>query len=72
MGYGIIKIEGTKISLLDVGAVKMSALKTHELKLKQVFDSMIELIDKHHPDHLAIKPFMKSVVQQRSCMDFWI
>ena len=44
MGYGIIKIEGTKISLLDVGAVKMSALKTHELKLKQVFDSMIELI----------------------------
>ena len=55
MGYGVIKIEGTKISLLDVGAVKMASLKTHEIKLKQVYDSMIELIDKHHPDHLAIE-----------------
>lgn len=55
MGYGVIKTEGSKISLIDIGAIKMSSLKTHELKLKQVFDSMMELIEKHHPDHLAIE-----------------
>jgi len=25
----------------------------------------------NHPDHQAIKPFMKAIVAQRQCMDFW-
>jgi hypothetical protein len=25
----------------------------------------------NHPDHMAIKPFMKAIVSQRQCMDFW-
>ena len=25
----------------------------------------------NHPDHIAIKPFMKAIVAQRQCMDFW-
>jgi hypothetical protein len=25
----------------------------------------------NHPDHMAIKPFMKAIVAQRQCMDFW-
>jgi hypothetical protein len=25
----------------------------------------------NHPDHLGIKPFMKDIVAQRQCMDFW-
>ena len=24
----------------------------------------------NHPDHIAIKPFMKAIVAQRQCMDF--
>jgi len=25
----------------------------------------------NHPDHIAIKPFMKAIVAKRQCMDFW-
>ena len=25
----------------------------------------------NHPNHQAIKPFMKAIVAQRQCMDFW-
>ena len=46
---------------------------TSDLILNSVFKDEATLkAYQNHPDHLAIKPFMKSVVQQRSCMDFWI
>lgn len=43
------------MTLLDIGAIKFSADKVHEQKLKDIYDEMILLIDKHHPDHLAIE-----------------
>lgn len=55
MGFGVIKIVNSKLFLLDIGAIKFSPLKNHEQKLKEIYDVMIDLIEKHHPDHLAIE-----------------
>ncbi len=55
MGFGVIKITNSKMHLLDIGAIKFSPLKNHEQKLKEIYDVMIAIIDKHHPDHLAIE-----------------
>jgi hypothetical protein len=33
-------------------------------------DAQVLAAYQNHPDHLAIKPFMKAVVQERRCMDF--
>jgi hypothetical protein len=61
------------IQLFEVG------LKTDELDctcdviLNSVFkDESALMAYQNHPDHIAIKPFMKAIVAQRQCMDFWI
>ena len=36
----------------------------------QLDDAQVLAAYQNHPDHLAIKPFMKAVVQERRCMDF--
>ncbi len=44
---------------------------THDLLLHMLLDdAQVLAAYQNHPDHLAIKPFMKAVVQDRSCMDF--
>ena len=55
MGFGVIKVANNRLTLLDIGSVKFSTLKNHEQKLKEIYDVMITLINKHHPDHLAIE-----------------
>ena len=35
-----------------------------------VDDAQVLAAYQNHPDHVAIKPFMKAVVQERRCMDF--
>ena len=44
---------------------------TNDLVLHMLVDSAHVLTAyQNHPQHLAIKPFMKAVVQERRCMDF--
>ena len=44
---------------------------TNDLVLHMlVDDAQVLAAYQNHPDHLAIKPFMKAVVQERRCMDF--
>ena len=64
MGFGIIQITGTKMSLLELGVLKLAKLETHPDKLKEIFESSIRLIEKHKPDELAIEaPFFGKNVQ---------
>lgn len=55
MGYGVIRVCGAKATLLDLGNVDMRRITDRYLKLKQVFLSVTELIDRHLPDELAIE-----------------
>ena len=55
MGYGIIKVQGKKLSLLTLGVVKLNKLSNHALKLQKIFKKTIALIDEYHPDDLAIE-----------------
>ena len=44
---------------------------TNDLVLHMLLDDAQVLADYQiHPQHVAIKPFMKAVVQERRCMDF--
>ena len=43
---------------------------TNDLVLHMLLDdAQVLAAYQNHPDHLAIKPFMKVVVQERRCMD---
>jgi hypothetical protein len=44
---------------------------TNDLVLHMLLDdAQVLAAYQNHPQHVAIKPFMKAVVQERRCMDF--
>ena len=64
MGYGIIEVLGKKITLLSLGVLKLNKVEGHALKLKNIFEQTSSLIDRYHPDELAIEaPFFGKNVQ---------
>ena len=64
MGYGLILVDGKNISLLDFGEINMSKIKDHSLKLDKVYKSVINIIEVHKPDEIAIEaPFFGKNVQ---------
>lgn len=55
MGYGLIAQKSKTIKLIDAGVIKLSKLENQALKLKNIFQSSLDLIEKYHPDELAIE-----------------
>lgn len=64
MGYGVIKVDGGKFSLISHGVIHLSKYSDHALKLKVIFDKVTGLIGQYHPDELSIEaPFFGKNVQ---------
>ena len=64
MGYGVLSVEDKKAHIETMGVLKLDKFDNHYLRLKQIFDRVIRLIDSYHPDELAIEaPFFGKNVQ---------
>ena len=64
MGFGLIKEVGNKMSLLLLNELILNKLDDHYLRLKHIFERTIDLIEKYHPDEIAIEaPFFGKNVQ---------
>jgi crossover junction endodeoxyribonuclease RuvC len=64
MGYGIVCIKGSKMEVLQYGVIHLSKYAGHELRLKKIFDRVINLIDEYKPDDVALEaPFFGKNVQ---------
>jgi crossover junction endodeoxyribonuclease RuvC len=64
LGYGLIHIQGKKISLITFGIIQLSKLPTQNDKLKRIFDRLDGLITEFKPDEMAIEaPFFGKNVQ---------
>ena len=64
MGYGVILIKGTALSLVQFGVIHLSKLDSHELRLKKIFDRVLGLVDEFSPDEVALEaPFYGKNVQ---------
>ncbi|WP_430811526.1 MULTISPECIES: crossover junction endodeoxyribonuclease RuvC [unclassified Carboxylicivirga] len=64
MGYGIIKTVGNKAEMLSMGVLELHKYNDHYLKLKKIFERVVQLVDTYHPDELAIEaPFYGKNVQ---------
>ncbi|WP_400191432.1 crossover junction endodeoxyribonuclease RuvC [Hymenobacter sp. B81] len=65
MGYAIIEVTGQRVQVLRYDVINLKSLGTnHAVKLKKIFDRMIELIEEFLPDELAIEaPFYGTNVQ---------
>ena len=64
MGYSLILQQDKHLSLLRMGVLKLKQYDNQALKLKKIFERVLELIDEYHPDELAIEaPFFGKNVQ---------
>lgn len=64
MGYGVLRITGTKPELLAMGVIDLREYGDHYLKLRRIFERVIGIIESYLPDELAIEaPFFGKNVQ---------
>jgi len=64
MGYGIIKAGKKAPILIALGDISLGKFKDHYIKIREIFDRTLRLIDQYHPDELAIEaPFYGKNVQ---------
>lgn len=64
MGYGVILVRGSALSLLQFGVIRLSKFDSHELRLKKIFDRVLGLVDEFSPDEVALEaPFYGKNVQ---------
>ena len=64
MGYGVLKIEGTKASVVAMGVVDLRKSGDMYLKLGRIFERVTGIIDSFLPDEMAIEaPFFGKNVQ---------
>ena len=64
MGYGIIRVNGNKIDLLQYGVIHLKKYIGYELKLKKIFERVLAIVDEFNPDEVALEaPFYGKNVQ---------
>lgn len=64
MGYGVILVQGSKLSVLQLGVIHLSKYSSHELKLKKIFERVTHIIEEFEPDEVALEaPFYGKNVQ---------
>ena len=64
MGYGVIGINGKKMTLISMGHIDLRKIVGHDQKLKKIFERTLYLVDEYKPNILAIEaPFFGKNVQ---------
>jgi crossover junction endodeoxyribonuclease RuvC len=64
MGYGLIKVEGNKMSLLELGVLQPGKINDTYKKLQLIYNTVSGLITKYQPSTFAIEaPFFGKNVQ---------
>lgn len=64
MGYGILGINGNKLSPVFLGAIELNKLGDHYIRLARIYERVTGIIEHFLPDELAIEaPFYGKNVQ---------
>jgi crossover junction endodeoxyribonuclease RuvC len=64
MGYGIISIDKSKVSLVEMGVLHLSKYKDHSERLHYIFERVSALVQIHNPAIVALEaPFFGKNVQ---------
>ncbi len=64
MGYGLIHVRKSGYELLQYGVIHLNKYRNHEVKLKKIFERVLNIIDEFKPDEVAIEaPFYGKNVQ---------
>ena len=68
MGYGLITVDGKKMKLLHMDELVMKSKDNHYLRLQNIFEKTIEIIDNFHPDEMALEVMYVVVTEETVVM----
>ncbi|MEY2949920.1 MAG: crossover junction endodeoxyribonuclease RuvC [Saprospiraceae bacterium] len=58
LGFCIIQVEDKSIRLIEMSVLQLKGLPDHQQKLKQIYERLQSIIDRHQPTEMAIEaPF---------------
>jgi crossover junction endodeoxyribonuclease RuvC len=64
MGYALLRVNGSKVEMIEMNAVRLNGKKDMFERLRQVHETINQVIQKHGPEELAIEaPFFGKNVQ---------
>jgi crossover junction endodeoxyribonuclease RuvC len=64
MGFGLIRVEKGEMNLIQMHELQLKKYDNHYLKLQQIFERTLSLIEEYNPDQIAIEaPFFGKNVQ---------
>ena len=64
MGFGLIRVEKVEMKLIKMHELQLKKYDNHYLKLQQIFERTLSLIEEYNPDQIAIEaPFFGKNVQ---------
>lgn len=64
MGYGVIRVKDSKLSVIRYGIINLTKYANQALKLKRIAERVNELIESYMPDEMALEaPFYGKNVQ---------
>ncbi len=64
MGYGIILVRGSQLTLLQFGVIRLDKIDSHPMRLKKIFERVLSVLDEFNPDEVALEaPFYGKNVQ---------
>ncbi len=64
MGYGLIHVFDKQIHLITMDVMFLKKYKSHQDKLKRIFEKTLSIIDQYHPDELSLEaPFYGKNIQ---------
>lgn len=55
LGFGVVEVDGTKLTMIDAGVVKTPAHTPLDERLEDIFDSLTEIIRETKPDMMSIE-----------------
>ncbi len=54
-GYGVIDVDKGKETLVEYGVLRLDATKSHEVRLKQIYDRLSKVVERCLPDESAVE-----------------
>lgn len=64
MGYGLLMVEGKRMSVLEIGVIELQKISDTYLKLRKIYEVLTEIVEKFSPDEMALEaPFFGKNVQ---------
>ena len=64
LGYCVLEQKGKELNLLEMDIIRLGTVQEMSTKMKLLFDTIVSIIDKYHPDILSIEaPFFGKNIQ---------